>query len=86
MGDPIEIEALRKVFEKETNKKGFCAIEVMDLLIEKNIFDLSDGDLVAKRDAKIIETVTEDIFDACRLNCFDIGANPIKAQSIPRIE
>jgi len=26
LGDPIEIEALRKVFEKETNKKGFCAI------------------------------------------------------------
>ncbi|WP_242832322.1 DUF2922 domain-containing protein [Desulfosporosinus orientis] len=37
--------------------------QVMDLLIENNIFDLSDGDLVAKRDAKIIETVTEDIFD-----------------------
>ncbi|SDG55080.1 DUF2922 domain-containing protein [Desulfosporosinus hippei] len=37
--------------------------QVMDLLIEKNIFELPDGDLVAKRDAKIIETVTEDIFD-----------------------
>ncbi|AET68643.1 Protein of unknown function (DUF2922) [Desulfosporosinus orientis DSM 765] len=37
--------------------------QVMDLLIEKIYFDLSDGGLVAKRDAKIIETVTEDIFD-----------------------
>lgn len=37
--------------------------QIMDLLIEKNIFDLTGGDLVAKRDAKIIETVTEDIFE-----------------------
>ncbi|WP_407306932.1 DUF2922 domain-containing protein [Desulfosporosinus sp. SB140] len=36
---------------------------VMDLIIAKNIFLTSGGDLVSKRDAKIIETTTDDLYD-----------------------
>ncbi|MGI6686187.1 MAG: DUF2922 domain-containing protein [Bacillota bacterium] len=36
---------------------------VMDTVIALNIFDAAGGDLVAKKDAKIIDTVTNDMYD-----------------------
>lgn len=36
---------------------------VMDLVIAKNIFTTTGGDLTAKRDIKIIDTTTDDLFD-----------------------
>lgn len=37
---------------------------VMDLIISKNIFSNAAGHPVAKKDAKIVETITEDLYDA----------------------
>ncbi len=37
---------------------------VMDLIISKNVFSNAAGQPVAKRDIKIVETVTEDLYDA----------------------
>ena len=36
---------------------------VMDQIITKNIFLTSGGDLMSKRDVKIINTTTDDLFD-----------------------
>lgn len=36
---------------------------VMDLIISKNIFTGSGGDYVSKRDVRIIDTTTEDLYD-----------------------
>lgn len=36
---------------------------VMDLIIEKNIFLTAGGELVSKRDVKVIDTTTDDLFD-----------------------
>lgn len=36
---------------------------VMDLIIAKNIFTSSGGDLTAKKDIKIIETTTNDVYE-----------------------
>ena len=36
---------------------------VMDQIITKNIFLTSGGDLISKRDIKIINTTTDDLFD-----------------------
>ncbi len=36
---------------------------VMDLIIAKDIFTTSGGNLTAKRDIKIVDTVTNDLFD-----------------------
>ncbi|ADY55399.1 hypothetical protein Sgly_1073 [Syntrophobotulus glycolicus DSM 8271] len=36
---------------------------VMDLVISKNIFTTSGGDLTGKRDLKIVDTTTTDLFD-----------------------
>lgn len=36
---------------------------VMDQIIAKNIFLTSGGDLVSKRDVKIVDTTTDDLFD-----------------------
>ena len=36
---------------------------VMDQIITKNVFLTSGGDLVSKRDIKIIDTTTDDLFD-----------------------
>lgn len=35
----------------------------MDLVVAKNIFTTSGGDLTAKRDVKIIDTTTNDLYD-----------------------
>lgn len=35
----------------------------MELIIAKNIFSTSGGDLTAKRDIKIIDTTTNDLYD-----------------------
>lgn len=37
--------------------------DVMDTVIAKNIFLTGTGELVAKRDARIIDTTTEDLYD-----------------------
>ncbi|NLO98651.1 MAG: DUF2922 domain-containing protein [Peptococcaceae bacterium] len=37
--------------------------DVMDTLIAKNIFLTNSGEIVAKRDARIIDTTTEDLYD-----------------------
>jgi len=47
-------------------KMGLTQSEVegaMDTVIAKNIFAAAGGDLVAKKDAKIIDTVTNDMYD-----------------------
>lgn len=36
---------------------------VMDQIITKNIFLTSGGDFISKRDIKIINTTTDDLFD-----------------------
>jgi hypothetical protein len=36
---------------------------VMDTVITKNIFQSSGGDLIAKKDAKIIDTTTNDMYN-----------------------
>ncbi|ATW24517.1 DUF2922 domain-containing protein [Candidatus Formimonas warabiya] len=36
---------------------------VMDTLIGKNIFQSAGGNLVAKKDAKIVDTTTSDLYD-----------------------
>jgi len=36
---------------------------IMDQIITKNIFLTSGGDLVSKRDIKIVDTTTEDLFE-----------------------
>lgn len=36
---------------------------VMDLVITKNIFTTSGGDLTSKRDIKIVDTTTNDLYD-----------------------
>ena len=47
-------------------KTGLTAAQVetvMDQIITKNIFLTSGGDLISKRDIKIINTTTDDLFD-----------------------
>ncbi|WP_081652102.1 DUF2922 domain-containing protein, partial [Dehalobacter sp. UNSWDHB] len=36
---------------------------VMDLIMAKNIFATSSGDLASKRDIKVVDTTTDDLFD-----------------------
>jgi len=36
---------------------------VMDLIVQKNIFATLGGDLIGKRDIKIVDTTTNDLFD-----------------------
>lgn len=36
---------------------------VMELIITKNIFLTTGGELVSKRDVKIIDTTTDDLYD-----------------------
>lgn len=47
-------------------KEGLSVAEieaVMDQIITKNIFLTSGGELISKRDVKIIDTTTEDLYD-----------------------
>jgi len=47
-------------------KEALTAAEietVMDLVISKDIFTTSGGNLTGKRDIKIVDTVTNDLFD-----------------------
>lgn len=47
-------------------KVGITALEietVMDQIVAKDIFLTSVGALVSKRDVKIVDTVTDDLFD-----------------------
>ena len=48
-------------------KAGLTAVEieaVMDQIIAKNIFISTGGTLVSKRDIKIVDTTTDDLYDA----------------------
>ncbi len=36
---------------------------VMDLVISKNLFTTASGDLTGKRDIKIVDTATTDLYD-----------------------
>ena len=48
-------------------KEGITSAEieaVMDQIIAKDIFSTAAGNLVAKKDIKIVETVTDDLYDA----------------------
>ena len=48
-------------------KAGITALEietVMDQIVAKDIFLTSGGALVSKRDVKIVDTVTDDLYDA----------------------
>lgn len=50
----------------DSPKAGLTAQEietVMDTIIAKNIFQSAGGDLVSKKDAKIIDTTTNDMYD-----------------------
>lgn len=50
----------------DSPKDGLTAGEietVMDTIIAKNIFQSAGGDLVSKKDAKIIDTTTNDMYD-----------------------
>ncbi|WP_088228868.1 DUF2922 domain-containing protein [Desulfosporosinus sp. FKB] len=47
-------------------KEGLTAADieaVMDQIIAKNIFLTSGGELISKRDVKIVDTTTNDLFD-----------------------
>jgi hypothetical protein len=35
----------------------------MDLVIQKNVFSSAGGDLTGKRDIKIVDTTTDDLYD-----------------------
>ncbi|AHF08042.1 DUF2922 domain-containing protein [Desulfitobacterium metallireducens] len=48
-------------------KEGITAAEIeaaMDLIIAKNIFTGPGGAWISKRDVKIVDTVTDDLYDA----------------------
>lgn len=48
-------------------KEGITAAEieaVMDQIIAKNIFTGTGGAMVSKRDIKIVDTTTDDLYDA----------------------
>ncbi len=47
-------------------KAGITGTEieaVMDQIVAKNIFTSSGGDLISKRDIRIIDTTTNDLYD-----------------------
>ncbi|KGK83256.1 hypothetical protein DP73_20030 [Desulfosporosinus sp. HMP52] len=47
-------------------KEGLTVAEietVMDQIITKNIFLTPGGELISKRDVKIVDTTTEDLYD-----------------------
>lgn len=69
-------KSLRMVFEATDGssfsislnnpKDGVTTTEiegVMDTIISKNIFQAAGGDLVSKKDAKVIDTTTNDMYD-----------------------
>lgn len=48
-------------------KEGITSAEieaVMDQIIAKDIFSTTAGNLVAKKDIKVVETITDDLYDA----------------------
>lgn len=47
-------------------KAGLTAAEaeaVMNLIVTKNMFLISGGELIGKRDIKIVDTTTNDLYD-----------------------
>lgn len=69
-------QTLRLVFRNEAGKNVTISLDnpkddltaaqieaAMDVVIARNIFTSSGGDLVAKQDVRIIDTTTNDLFD-----------------------
>jgi hypothetical protein len=50
--------------EPKTDLTALQIETVMDLIIDKNAFAGAGGDLLAKKDIKIIGTTTDDLYDA----------------------
>ncbi len=72
----INTKTLRMVFRNEAGKNVTISMDnpkndvttaeieaAMDLVIARNIFTSSGGDLVSKQDIRIIDTTTNDLFD-----------------------
>lgn len=51
------------IADPKENLQRADAETVMDMIIEKNVFITSSGELTGKRDIKVINTSTEDLFD-----------------------
>lgn len=69
-------QTLRMVFRNEAGRNVTIALDnprenltaaeieaAMDLVITRNIFTSSGGDLVAKQDIRIIDTTTSDLYN-----------------------
>ncbi len=67
---------LRMVFKSQAGKNVTISLDnprsdltgteieaAMDLIIDRNIFNSSGGDLVSKQDIRIIDTITDDLYD-----------------------
>ncbi|KFI35438.1 hypothetical protein HY00_05000 [Peptococcaceae bacterium SCADC1_2_3] len=69
-------QTLRMVFRNQASRNVTLSLDnpidtlttaeievLMDLIIARNIFTSTGGDLVAKQDARIIDTTTNDLYD-----------------------
>lgn len=69
-------QTLRLVFRNEAGKNVTISLDnpkddltaaqieaAMDLVVARNIFTSSGGDLVTKQDVRIIDTTTSDLYD-----------------------
>ncbi|MDD4334160.1 MAG: DUF2922 domain-containing protein [Desulfotomaculaceae bacterium] len=69
-------KTLRMVFKSQTGRNVTITLDnprndltgteieaAMELIIARNIFNSSGGDLVSKQDIKIIDTTTDDLYD-----------------------
>lgn len=72
----VNTKSLRMVFRNQAGKNvtitlgnprsGLTAAQIeaaMDLIIARNIFTSSGGDLVSKQDIRIIDSTTSDLYD-----------------------
>lgn len=70
------VHTLRMVFRNQSDKNVTFSLDnprtdltaeeietAMDLVIDRNIFTSSGGDLVSKQDIKLIDTTTDDLYD-----------------------
>ncbi len=73
---PATSKTLRMVFKSQAGRNVTITLDnprsdlssaeieaAMDLIIARNIFTSSGGDLVSKQDIKIIDTTTDDLYD-----------------------
>ncbi|BAF58603.1 hypothetical protein PTH_0422 [Pelotomaculum thermopropionicum SI] len=70
------VQSLRMVFRNQAGRNVTITLEnprdnltaaeieaAMDLIIARNIFTSSGGDLVAKQDIRLIDTTTNDLYE-----------------------